>query len=349
MTRATPNKNYGWPIALLVMSSTLIVSLGFYAYQTVFTPNILVQQDDRMLYVPTGATYQTVFDSLQGGGYLTDPMSFGAVARAMGYRERVYPGAYQLRRDMTNPEAVRLLRSGKQMPVQIVFHNVRLKRDLAERLAQRVEATAEEIFALLNHPDTVAQFGFDTTTIVCMFIPNTYELYWNTSAGGVLRRMHREYTRFWNEDRRRQAEALGMTPVEVTILASIVEAETKKRDEMPRVAGVYRNRLLRGWNLEADPTVVFAVGDFSIKRVLNIHKDTDSPYNTYRYPGLPPGPINLPSITAIEATLQPEDHRYMFFCAREDFSGYHNFAVTLPEHNLNALRYRRALTAAGIR
>ncbi|SDK27784.1 UPF0755 protein [Catalinimonas alkaloidigena] len=338
----------------LITVSVVAVTFSFYGYQMLFTPNVLVEKPDHLLYIPTGATYATVIDSLEKYDMVQDPVSFSFLARLSGYQDNVKPGVYQLRKDMTNKEALWLLRSGAQVPVNLTFNNVRVKQDLADRLAQYVEAPSEQILGMLRDTAIARQYGFDTLNFVSMFIPNTYEVYWTTSPQALFDRMHKEYEAFWNTEqngttRRDKAQALDLTPQQVTVLASIVEAETKKPDEMPRVAGVYLNRLQRGWALQADPTIVFASGDFALKRVLNVHKEIDSPYNTYMYPGLPPGPINLPSIRAIDAVLNSEEHKYMYFCAREDFSGYHNFAQTLTEHNRNALIYQRALNAAGIR
>ena len=182
-----------------------------------------------------------------------------------------------------------------------------------------------------------------------MFIPNTYEVKWNTNAGALMRRMKKEYDKFWTEDRLKKAEALKLSPLQVSTLASIVQSETVKQDEMPRVAGVYYNRLMQDMRLQADPTVVFAVRDFNIKRVLTRHLSYDSPYNTYRNKGLPPGPIRIPDIQAIDAVLNMEKHEYMYFCAKEDFSGYHNFAKDYASHLIYARKYQQALNAAGIK
>ncbi|MGB3618616.1 MAG: endolytic transglycosylase MltG [Catalinimonas sp.] len=330
-----------------VAFSVLVVSFSFYGYQVLFTPNVLVEQEERVLYVPPGATYRDVLDTLQRARFIQDPLSFSFVAKVAGYQDNVKPGAYLLKPDMTNKEAVWLLRSGAQTPVELTFNNVRLRRDLARKLSNYVVADSTEILRMLRDPAVAKRYGFDTTNFVGMFLPNTYEVYWTTTAEQLFDRMHQEWERYWNEARRAQAAAHGLTPQEVTTLAAIVQEETNKADEMPRVAGVYLNRLRDGWPLQADPTLKYAVGDFTIKRVLNVHKEVDSPYNTYMYPGLPPGPISLPSTRAIGAVLNAETHNYMYFCARADFSGYHAFAKTLHEHNRNAAVYQRALTAAG--
>jgi UPF0755 protein len=191
--------------------------------------------------------------------------------------------------------------------------------------------------------------GFNNQTIPALFLPDTYEFYWNTDAEGFVVRMFQEYNKFWTEERKQKAQSKGLTPIQVSTLASIVNKETNMSDEMPRVAGVYLNRLKNNWLLQADPTLVFAWDDYSIRRVLDRHKEIESPYNTYKYIGLPPGPICIPSIAAIKAVLDAEDHNYFYFCAKEDFSGYHNFAKTLAEHNRNAIKYQQTLNQRGIK
>ena len=202
---------------------------------------------------------------------------------------------------------------------------------------------------MLDSIDLVRQYGFDEETIFCMFIPNTYELYWNTSKEKFFERMQKEYVKFWNTERLAQAKAIGLSPVQVSILASIVDQEALLNREMVRIAGVYMNRLNRGIKLEADPTVIFANGDFTVKRVLYKLLQKDSPYNTYKYNGLPPGPICMPSVAAIDAVLHFEKHNYIYFCAKEDFSGLHNFASNVTEHQMNARKFQQALNNRGIK
>jgi len=206
----------------------------------------------------------------------------------------------------------------------------------------------DQFLALLQDSVYIRKFDFNEETIMSMFIPNTYEVWWNTSPEALFDRMYKEYNDFWTDERKKKAAELGLNPKEVSTLASIVQAESQKKDERAKIAGVYLNRLKLNMPLQADPTLVFALGDFSLKRILNIHKETESPYNTYKYAGLPPGPINLPDINSLDAVLNYEDHDYLYFCAKEDFSGYHAFAKTLSEHNANARRYQAALNAAKI-
>jgi UPF0755 protein len=245
---------------------------------------------------------------------------------------------------MTNMDAIKALRSGNQKPVNVTFTSVHLRRELAEKITKNIGVRPGEFDAALDAFITANQGGFTKENILTLFIPNTYQVYFNINPEDLIGRMEQEHQKFWNDARKAQAREIGLTPIEVSILASIVQAETVKTDEAPIVAGLYINRLKKGIALQADPTLKFALGDFTIKRVLNEHKDVDSPYNTYKYAGLPPGPINVPGIAMIDAVLHCEKHRYFYMCAKEDFSGYHNFANSLQEHNVNARRYQRALS-----
>ena len=335
-------------VGLYILVVTLFVSFTVYVYQAVFSPNILVGREAKMLYIPTGASFTQVTDSLQKGDFLEEWVTFRALARATGYMDKVRPGAYLIQPDSPNIAVIRMLMAGRQTPVKVTFNNVRLLSDLARKLDEKLELDSIALLSRLKNADTCAAYGFTPATISGMFIPNTYEMYWTASAPSLWKRMAKEYKAFWNPGRLAKAKALGLTPNEVTTLASIVEAETKKTDEMPRVAGVYLNRLRDDMPLQADPTVVYAVGDFSIKRVREGHKAVLSPYNTYKVQGLPPGPINLPSPAAIDATLTPEAHEYLFFVARKDFSGYHTFAKDYSTHLRNAQLYQRALDSLNL-
>jgi UPF0755 protein len=328
----------------------LLATFSFYFYQIVKTPNLQVDKQDTYLYVPTGATYETVLDSIQKRDIVHDIMSFRLLAKMLDYPEAVKPGRYLIKRNMGNRDALLMLRAGKQAPVKLTFTNIRLKEELAGRLTRHLEADSARFNQLISDPEVAKQYGFDTTTIMCMFLPNTYEMYWNTSSEKLLERMYKEYNTFWTEERIQKAKSLGFTPVQVSILASIVQAEqAQKADERPRVAGLYINRLKTGMPLQADPTLVFGLRNFALKRILKVHIEVDSPYNTYRNTGLPPGPINLPSISSLNAVLNHEKHDYIYMCAKEDFSGYHNFAVDYDDHLKNARLYQKALNAANIR
>jgi UPF0755 protein len=255
------------------------------------------------------------------------------------------PGRYFLRKNMSNLQALKILKSGKQELVNITFSVVRLRKDLAEKITKNTGLSAGEFDGALDQFIANNDEGFNKDNILCMFLPNTYQVYFNISAEDLVKRMNSEHKKFWNEERLAKAKEDGLTPIEVSILASIVQAESIKQDEAPTIAGLYINRLKKNIALQADPTLVYAVGDFSLKRVLNGHKEIDSPYNTYKHTGLPPGPINVPQISSIDAVLNYQHHNFYYMCAKEDFSGYHNFANSLDEHNRNARKYQRALDA----
>jgi UPF0755 protein len=331
-------------LIIFLLLSILGISFSFYAYQIVYTPNILVDKEDRLILVKDGSTFKDIQKELHDGDFVQDLVSFSFLARITGYDDQIKPGRYGLRKNMTNMEALRILRSGKQEPVRITFNNVRLVSDLAEKVSRNLELTPQEFEVKLIEFALANKDGFDKHNVIAMFIPNTYEVYYNIAPEALIKRMRNEYENFWNESRKQKAAAIGLSPVEVSVLASIVQAETVKREEAPTIASLYLNRLKQGIPLQADPTLVFAVGDFSLKRVLNEHKEIDSPYNTYRYAGLPPGPINLPEINSIDAVLNYVPSNYLYMCAKEDFSGYHNFTSDYNEHMNNAIRYQRALT-----
>jgi len=328
---------------IIVVFAVAFIITGLQAYKLfryIFTENVT---RDYILIIPEEATFDQVTDSLVTNDVLINNKAFLWVSKKKEYPGMINPGRYLLKQDMNTNELVNMLRIGNQEPVNITFSNIRFKEDFAGEVSKYIEADSTEILTLFHDTSLIRDLGFTQETFPVMFIPNTYEVYWTTSPSEFVGRMKIEYTRFWNETRTAKAEQLGLTPVEVSILASIVQEETIKEDEKPVVAGLYLNRLKRGLALQADPTIKYALGDFEIRRVLSAYLEIDSPYNTYKYTGLPPGPINFPEISSIDAVLHYEEHNYLYMCAREDFSGYHRFARTLPEHNRNAQRYRQAL------
>ncbi|MFN6946157.1 MAG: endolytic transglycosylase MltG [Cytophagaceae bacterium] len=327
----------------------LLITFTFYGYQIFFSPNFAFEKKKEYLYIPTGAVFTDVIDSLESNDLLHHKMSFAFTSKLLGYQDNVKPGRYAVYQKETNLSLIRRLKRGEQEPLKLTFNNIRLKKDFAERISERMEFSFEELDSLLNSPQYLEEHGFNSYTILSMFIPNTYEIFWTTPADKFFERMHSEYKKFWNEERLEKAKAIGLSPVEVTTLASIVEAETRMSDEKPRVAGVYMNRLKKGMLLQADPTVVYAIGDFTMKRVYKGATKFDSPYNTYMYAGLPPGPINMPSITSMDAVLNFEKHKYEYFCASPDFSGYHVFAESYEAHQKNARSYQKALNKSRIR
>ncbi len=334
---------------LAVVFSMLASTMGLYGYQLLYTPNVLGEGDTpRYLYVHENEPFSSVVKSLQAGDYLSSLQSFAFVAKILGADKRIKAGYYALPPDMGNLALLRLLQSGKQAPVRVRFHGIRSVETIAQAVANQLAFNANDLLTLICSDSVVAAYGFTRATFPLMFIPNTYELYWTISPTDFLNRMHREYVVFWDSTRQQQATAQGLTPIEAGVLASIVQAETRQKAEQPRVAGVYLNRLRQRIPLSADPTLVFAWQDFSIRRVLNRHKKIDSPYNTYARRGLPPGPINVPEIHSVEAVLKAESHRYLYFCAAADFSGNHVFTTNLKSHLQQAAKYHKALNKARI-
>jgi UPF0755 protein len=310
----------------------------------VYTPNILVDQDNRLLIIEEGDSFKDIQKEFHEKNYVQDLVSFSFLARLMNYDEHIKPGHYLLRQNMSNLQAIRLLKSGAQQPVRITFNNVRLISELAEKITKNLAMKPAEFEAALIQFSMTNNYGLNKDNILVMFIPNTYDVYYNILPQALIKKMYQEYENFWNEERQAKAKKIGLTPIEVSILASIVQAESVRDDEAPTIAGLYLNRLRVGIPLQADPTLVFAVGDFTLKRILNIHKEIDSPYNTYRNAGLPPGPINMPEINSLEAVLNYVPSDYIYMCAKEDFSGRHNFTSNYQVHMNNAIRYQRALT-----
>ncbi|MDT0644499.1 endolytic transglycosylase MltG [Zunongwangia sp. F363] len=332
-----------------------LIALGFFSYhiyQSIFGANTAFQQDQAVVYVPTGASYQTLVDSLRP--LLKDVSSFDIVAEKKGYKTNIRPGRYVLQKNMNSNEIVNVLRS-RNNPVNVSFNNQERLENLAGRIADQIEADSISLLQSFRDSTFLAENNFAEEDALSMYIPNKYEFYWNTSAEEFRERMLREYKRFWTEERLSKAEEIGLKPDEVTVLASIVQKETAKVDERPKVAGVYMNRYKNGWKLDADPTVIYAIKkstknfDTIIKRVLYKDLTLDSPYNTYLYKELPPGPIAMPDISSIDAVLNYQDHDYFYFVADVDNFGYHEFAKNLSQHNRNKQEYVRWINQQGIR
>jgi len=334
---------------IVAVLAIVVAAGGFYIYRELFQPNVTVRNNTDYIIIPTGSTFADVVNILDGKKLLINEESFAWTAKQMKYINNVKPGRYLIKPKMNNKDLVSLLRSGKQTPVKVVFNNIRTRDQLAERIGEQLEAKPHALLNLMSDEDYVRKFGLNSENVLTMFIPNTYEFYWNTSADQFLQRMKKEYDKFWTADRLKKARTIGFKPAEVSILASIVQQETNMDDEKNIIAGVYINRYHKGMKLEADPTLVYALGDFNVNRVLNVYKAIDSPYNTYKYAGLPPGPICLPTKTSIDAVLNYTHHNYIYFCAKEDFSGHHSFASTYSQHCVNAKRFQRALDRRGIK
>lgn len=332
-------------ISMLVvfLGLVIMVLVVYKLYSRVFVPNVALDTEHELFYIPTGSSFESVTDDLVEQGIIENRKSFEWVAAKKGYDSKVKPGRYKIRNGSTNNELVNMLRLGNQDPVMVVFNNMRSLNQLSGKVSQYLEADSMEFAAFFADSGLPAKYGFEAATFTSMFIPETYEFFWNTSPEKFADRMKEEYEKFWKGERDRKAEKLEMTREEVVTLASIVDEETLFDDENPRVAGLYLNRLEQGIPLQADPTLKFALGDFSRQRILNEDKKIDSPYNTYKIKGLPPGPISIPSVSAIDGVLDFEKHRFLYMCAKADFSGYHAFARSYSQHLKNAREYQRAL------
>jgi UPF0755 protein len=333
-------------IALVLAVLTVGGYYGLKFYKTYFAPNTTGKE--KYLYVRTGYKIDDLYQEIRLRDMMTDISSFTAAAGKMGLQGALKPGRYKLVKGMNNRAIINMLKAGNQDPVMLKFQNIRKKENFAAFLSRNLEPDSLTFINLLDSAALIEKYGFTEDNSYVMFIPNTYEMYWNISAPDFFERMHNEYNKFWNGDRKRKAAALNLTPVQVSILASIVDAEALYDKEMPIIAGLYLNRLNKGILLQADPTVIYANDDFTVKRVTNALLSVQSPYNTYKYAGLPPGPIMMPSINAINAVLNRDNNDYIYMCAKEDFSGYHNFAVTVQDHERNAKKYRDALNKRNI-
>ncbi len=328
---------------IVLAFSVLASSFLFYFYQVLFSPNILVGRKSSYVNIPTGSNFTDVQNIMIENKIVNDMISFSMLAKIMKYNQHIKPGHYRFEADMTNREAINLLRSGRQTPVSITFNNIRMLDEIPGKICENIEMDSSELLNYLDSPAIYEKYGFNRNNFIGMFIPNTYQVYWTISPEQLLERMKKEYDNFWTNDRLEKCKEIGFSPKEVTVLASIVKAECYHKEEAPVIAGLYINGLIRNMRLQADPTVVFANKDFSIHRVLEKEKDIDSPYNTYKYAGLPPGPINMPDILYINAVLNYTKSDYIYMCAKSDFSEYHNFTSSYAEHLKNAKQYAAAL------
>jgi len=336
-----------WLIGLFFL--VVVLSIGGTAVYALFLkPNFDVSETTYIYIHENDKDFESLCQVLRDSAGCRHIQLFKILAVYRKYPSNMKSGRYAIEPGMRNKDVLNRLRFGQQTPVRIMFNNIRHLSDLASRLTDPLMINEDQLLSLLQNEKQCEKFGFNTVTIKTMFIPDTYEVYWNVTAEKLMERLNREYRLFWNENRLNKAKAMRLSPVEVSILASIVEEETADPDEYPVVAGLYINRLYKGWKLEADPTIKYALGDFSLRRILYAHLHVESPYNTYIYEGLPPGPIRIPSIRCIDAVLNYTKHNYMFMCAKDDFSGRHNFAVTLREHIRNADRYHAELNKRGI-
>ncbi len=338
-------------VVILLMGAVAGVIFAYSVYGKFFDPNTTFNNEEANVYIRTGAMYGDVREELKP--FIEDMESLDAVAQRKGYINNIRPGHFVIKKNSGNNDIINSIRSGN-IPVKISFNNQERLVDLAGRISQQLEADSTALIKAFTDEEFLEKNNLTKETALTMYIPNTYEFYWNTDAIDFRDRMAKEHDRFWNEDRLAKAKKLNLTPTEVYTVASIVQKETARVDERPRVAGVYLNRLKRGMKLDADPTVIYAVKkqkndfDIVIKRVLYKDLETDSPYNTYRYPGVPPGPIFMPDISAIDAVLNPELHDYIYFVANVSKPGYHMFAKTAAQHNANRRQYIEWINKQGI-
>jgi len=334
---------------LFVLTGLVIMVLVVYKfYGRVYETNVSLDAEHEIFYIPDGAAFSYVIGLLESDSIIDNPKSFRWVAGKKGYDSNVKPGRYKIRNGSSNNELINMLRSGNQDPVMVVFNNMRTLDQIAGKISRYLQGDSSEYADHMADPSVIAHYGFSEQTFSSMFIPNTYEFFWTTNPEDFVERMNKEYEDFWDGERERKAKRMEMSRAEVITLASIVDEETLYDEENQRVAGLYINRLDRGIALQADPTLKFAMDDFTVKRILNKDKKIDSPYNTYTHKGLPPGPISIPSVSAIDGVLNYEKHKYIFMCAKADFTGYHAFARSLNEHNRNAREYQRVLNTRRI-
>lgn len=333
----------------IVIAGTVCVALLLGAACWGLLGNFSSSTTHTYIYIDQDDNVDSVFQKARPYGRPLQFWTARASATLLHYARNVRPGRYEVAPGKSTLQLVRDLRNGRQAPVRLTIPNVRTMNDLAARLGRQLEADSAEWAASFADSAFCSQFGCDTATLACLFLPNTYEVFWNVTPAQLTRRMKRESKAFWTQERLQAAEAAGLTPFEVITLASIVDQETANNEEKPLIAGMYLNRLREGMKLQADPTVKFALHRFDLRRILHEHLTVDSPYNTYHYEGLPPGPIAIPALSSIDAVLHYAHHDYLYMCAKEDFSGTHRFAATYEEHMRNARRYAEALNRRGIR
>jgi UPF0755 protein len=329
-------------VLLVILALCLII--GLYVTWKVISPATYFKEDIKFLYIPSAkANKETVMRLLARDSMIQSPRVFSWMADRMNYWQQIKPGKYKIESGNSNWKILRLLRNGQQTPVNLVIKKLRTKEDLASLVGRKFECDSAAVIQFLNNPDSTARYQLDSNTIMTAVFPNTYTYFWNITPGKIFSKLVKEYENYWTFERRELAKHKGLTPQTAYILASIVEEETNKQDEKGNIASVYLNRMEKGMRLGADPTVKFALRDFGLRRIYNKHLSVESPYNTYRVYGLPPGPICTPSERTIDAVLRAPQTNYLFFVAKSDFSGYHTFAENYPQHLKYAKDYQEAL------
>ena len=325
-----------------------VLLIAVYFGFILFVPNISPKTDKTAyLLIPENASYADVMSQLDSKADILSTFSFNQAVKLMRFNV-IKSGRYKIEKGTGNFRLIRNLMNGRQTPVSLTFNNIRTKEQLAGRLAEQLMPDSVRILNMLNDSAFLSKYDLNPTTSIAVFLPNTYEILWNITEQKLFERMNKEFTKFWTDSRKQKAAAIPLTPVEVCTLASIVDEETNTKNEKAVVAGLYINRMNHKMPLQADPTVKFALGDFTIKRILFGHLKTNSPYNTYKYLGLPPGPIRIPALETIDAVLNYYKSDYLYMCAKETLNGEHNFAATWAEHKLNAEKYQKTLNERGI-
>lgn len=353
LTQSTPRSKNSFMrkflIPILVIALGLGLYLGWQPVKAFWFPAVAENLADPYVCVPTGANFEDVVKILKKGGFIRDEVNFRWLAEQMNYRkDKMRAGRFKVESGWTNRQLIQHLRNGEQAPVKVVLNNERLPEEVAGKVSRFIETDSLTLLNTFRDRNYLREIGYTEETLLTAFIPNTYEMYWNTDARGFVQKMIKEHDAFWNKnDRRAKAQAQGLTETEAYILASIVERETNYNPEKPTIAGVYLNRLHVDMKLQADPTCVFATRDFGTHRVTEYHTSFNSPYNTYVYKGLPPGPISMASIASLDAVLNPEKHNYLYFCAKPDDSGTHAFAATFAAHKVNADRFQAYVRTRG--
>ncbi len=332
----------------------LVLLLIFFAayifYNDVFAPNINLQQGQNgYIYVHSGQNYDMFIATIENNTLIKKPDGLRRLSKLFNLETKLKPGKYKLEPGMSNFDLLRLLKSGKQSTVNVTLKYANNLYDVAKVFSKYFESDSAHFISVFLDSAIQKKYSLNKQTMIGFFVPNTYNFYWNTKPEKVLEKLHLEYQKFWNKDRYTKAIQMHLSPIEVSTLASIVQKESNKNNELKTIASVYLNRIRIGMPLQANPTVIFAWNDYNIKRVTSYYTSINSPYNTYVNKGLPPGPICVANANAIDAVLNASNTSYLYFCAKEDFSGYHTFAETLNQHIQNASRYQHALNNMGVK
>ena len=344
MNKKTRQLLLGLSLAIVALGSTAAGTIYYY-----FFSSLMQMERSTYIYIDRDDTVDSVYCKIEEAGHPKSMFGFRYKAEKNNYASRIHTGKFEIKPEDNMRYLYRRLTMGYQTPVKLTIGSVRTLDRLARNVGNQLMIDSAEVAAIINDSSFCSSLGYSKETLPALFIPNTYEVYWNISAEQFMQRMLKEHQAYWNKQRLDKAKQIGLTPVEVATLASIVEEETAVGAEKPMVAGLYMNRLKKGMLLQADPTVKFSLQEFTLRRILFKHLEVDSPYNTYKYAGLPPGPIRVPSIQGLESVLNYTQHAYLYMCAKEDFSGTHNFACTSAQHHANARRYQQALNRRKIR